>query len=67
MCQKKKLFDTYRSCNGCMIIVANDVACLVIRVGTMKIKMFFDEVVRVLRFARHVLNSMNNLFIYLFI
>ena len=49
-----------------MIIVANDVACLVIRVGTMKIKMFFDEVVRVLRFARHVLNSMNNLFIYLF-
>ena len=47
------------------MIMANDVACLVIRVGTMKIKIFFDEVVRVLRCDRHVLNSINNLFIFL--
>ena len=53
MTPKKDWFDTYKPYNGGMAQMGNDATCLVIGIGTMKIKMF-DGVVRVLSNVRHV-------------
>ena len=53
MTPKKDWFDTYKPYNGGMVQIGNDATCLVIGIGTMKIKMF-DGVVRVLSIVRHV-------------
>ncbi len=39
MCLKKEWFDTYKPYNS-TVIMGNDATCLVIGIGTMKIKMF---------------------------
>ena len=53
MTPKKDWFDTYKPYNGGMVQIGNDATCLVIGIGTMKIKMF-DGVVRVFSIVRHV-------------
>ena len=53
MTPKKDWFDTYKPYNGGMVQMGNDATCLVIGIGSMKIKMF-DGVVRVLSIVRNV-------------
>ena len=53
MTPKKDSFDMHKPYNGGMVQMGNDATCLVIGIGTMKIKMF-DGVVRVLSNVRHV-------------
>ncbi|KAL4621167.1 hypothetical protein ACB092_06G208900 [Castanea dentata] len=57
---KKDWFDTYKPYNGDMVQMGNDATCLVIGIGTVKIKMF-DGVVRVLSNVRYVLDLRKNL------
>ena len=60
MTPKKDWFDTYKPSNDGMVQMGNDATCLVIGIGTVKIKMF-DGVVRVLSNVRHVLELRKNL------
>jgi hypothetical protein len=59
MCPKKEWFDTYKPYNS-TAITSNDATCLVIGIGTVKIKMF-DGVVRVFGDVRHIPNLRKNL------
>ena len=59
MTPKKDWFDTYKPYNDGMVQVGNDATCLVIGIGTMKIKMF-DGVVRVRNNVIHVLDLRKN-------
>ncbi len=59
MCPKKEWFDTYKPYNS-TVIMGNDATCLVIEIGTVKIKMF-DGVVRVLEDVRHISDLRMNL------
>ena len=60
MTPKKDWFDTYKSYNGGMVQMGNDATCPVIKIGTVKIKMF-DGVMRVLSIVKHVPNLRKNL------
>ena len=60
MTPKKYWFDMYKPYNGGMVQMGNDATCLIIEIGTVKIKMF-DGVVRVLSNVKHVPNLRNNL------
>ena len=60
MTPKKDWFDTYKPYNGGMVQMGNDATCLVIGIGSMKIKMF-DGVVRVLSIVRNVPDLRKNL------
>ena len=60
MTLKKDWFDMYKPYNGGMVQMGNNATCPVIRIGTVKIKMF-DGVVRVLSNVRHVPNLRKNL------
>ncbi|KAL0003708.1 hypothetical protein SO802_011269 [Lithocarpus litseifolius] len=53
-------FDTYKSVNCGSVLMDNDVACKVVGIGTIKIKMF-NNVVRTLGEVRHVPEVKNNL------
>ena len=59
MCPKKEWFDTYKPYNSTSIM-SNDATCLVIGIGTVKIKIF-DGVVRVFGDVKHILNLIKNL------
>ena len=59
MCPKKEWFDIYKPYNS-TVIMGNDVACSVIGIGTVKIKMF-DGVVRVFGDVRHIPDLIKNL------
>ena len=61
MTPKKDRFDTYKPYNGCMVQMGNDSTCLIIGIGTMKIKMF-DGVVRVFEDVRYISDLRKNLF-----
>ena len=60
MTPKKDWFDMYKPCNGSMVQMGNDATCPVIKIGTVKIKMF-DGVMRVLSIVKHVPNLRKNL------
>ena len=60
MTPKKYWFDMYKPYNGGMVQMGNDATCLIIEIGTVKIKMF-DGVVRVLSNVKHVPNLRKNL------
>ena len=60
MTPKKDQFDIYKPYNGGMVQMGNDATCPVIRIGTVKIKIF-DGVVRVLSNVRHVPDLRKNL------
>lgn len=47
MCPKRDLFSTYKSVNGGSVLMENDMACKIIGVGWVKIRMF-DEIVIIL-------------------
>ena len=53
-------FDTYKPVNCGSFLMGNDAACKVVGIGIIKIKMF-DNVVRTLGEARHVLEVKKNL------
>ncbi len=57
---KKEWSNSYRPCNRGMVLMGNDVACLVIAIYIVKIKMC-DGVFRVYKGVRHVSNLKNNL------
>ena len=60
MTPKKDWFDTYKPYNGGMVQMGNDATCSIIRIGTVKIKMF-DGVVRILSNVKHVPDLRKNL------
>ncbi|XP_060965483.1 uncharacterized protein LOC133034417 [Cannabis sativa] len=53
MCPYKECFDTYKAYDGCTVLMDNDSSSKVVRIGTVKVKMF-DGVVRKLTDVRHV-------------
>ena len=53
-------FDIYKSVNCGSVLMGNNVACKVVGIGTIKIKMF-ENVVRTLGKVRHVLEVKKNL------
>ena len=64
---KKEWSNTNRLYNEGMLLIGNDiVACPIIEIGTMKIKML-DEVVRVLGGIRTILDLIKNLMSFLFV
>ncbi|KAF3662160.1 hypothetical protein T459_01046 [Capsicum annuum] len=60
MCPNKDLFSTYDSIEGGVVLVGNNVACKIIRKGTVRIKIY-DGIVRNLRNVRCVPELKKNL------
>lgn len=60
MFPNKEWLDTYKPCNGGLVLMGNDAVCKAIGISTLKIKMF-DGIVRILRNVRHVHDLRKNL------
>ncbi|KAL5580785.1 hypothetical protein UlMin_013227 [Ulmus minor] len=60
MCPRRELFNTYQSIDGGKVLMGNDEACKVIRIGTIKLKMF-DGQIRTLSNVRHIPDLKRNL------
>ncbi|XP_071704885.1 uncharacterized mitochondrial protein AtMg00300-like [Rutidosis leptorrhynchoides] len=60
MCPIRDWFATYREINGGKVLMGNDVACKVVGIGTIQIKMY-DGTVRTLTEVRHVPELKKNL------
>jgi hypothetical protein len=57
---KKDWFTTYESVNGDTVLMENDVACKIVSIGTIKIRMH-DGIVRTLTNVRHIPDLKKNL------
>ena len=60
MTPNKDWFDTYRLVNSSSVMKGNDVSYRVVRIGSIKVKMF-DGVINMLCNVRHVLDMRKNL------
>ncbi|GLT72015.1 hypothetical protein SLA2020_439880 [Shorea laevis] len=60
MSPKKDWFTTYESVNGGTVLMGNDVACKIVGIGTIKIRMH-DGIVRTLTNVRHIPDLKKNL------
>ena len=60
MCPDQNLFTTYNVFNRCEVLMGNNTMCKVVRLGTIRFKMF-DGMIRELRDVRHIPDLKRNL------
>ncbi|KAK3040256.1 hypothetical protein RJ639_028171 [Escallonia herrerae] len=60
LCPNRDWFATYRSFDVCKVLIENDVACKVVGIGSIQIRMH-NGIVRTLTNVRHVLEVRKNL------
>ncbi|KAH9702699.1 hypothetical protein KPL70_010850 [Citrus sinensis] len=60
MCPDQNLFTTYNAFNGGEVLMGNNTMCKVVRLGTIRFKMF-DGMIRELRDVRHIPDLKRNL------
>ncbi|KAG7981002.1 hypothetical protein I3843_05G210500 [Carya illinoinensis] len=60
MCSRIDWFTTYESINGNSVLVGNDMACDIVGIGSVEIKMY-DGLVRTLSNVRHIPSLKKNL------
>ena len=53
MCPRREWFSTYQKIYGCKVLIGNNMACDVTRIGTIAIEMF-DGVTKISKKVRHV-------------